>query len=192
MDFTGLVRALVSAGATPEMILAAVQSQDEYRALKREASRQRQIRKREKSLNNNIRVTVTTRDIPSPPFSPPSLSPTPPNITPPITPPTPEEAPALPPWLPLIEWNAFRQMRSKIRKPMTSHAEKLALGKLSKLRTSGHDAGQILDNSTMNGWQDLYEPKANGHAKFEEKSIGKVDSLEDKARRSEILRKYQN
>ncbi len=64
-------------------------------------------------------------------------------------------------WLPVSEWEAFKAMRAKIKKPMTEHAEKLALAKLDEFRAKGHDPTKILNQSILNNWQDLYEPKEN-------------------------------
>lgn len=69
----------------------------------------------------------------------------------------------LPDWMPLQAWEAFRQMREKIRKPLTAYAERLAITKLEKFRMKGHDPTEILNQSTFSDYQDLYEPKKNGH-----------------------------
>jgi hypothetical protein len=70
-------------------------------------------------------------------------------------------APFVPPdWIDATSWNAFVAMRKKIRKPMTDHAVGLMLEKLEKLHALGHDVKAILDKSTLNCWQDVYEPKA--------------------------------
>jgi hypothetical protein len=99
MNITALIRALVQSGATPEMILAAVESQENDMAHKREEARQRKIRQREreKYLQNNDSVTVTERDgsvtscdIPTPSSSLSLLSPIPPNNTLSPSTPTPE------------------------------------------------------------------------------------------------------
>lgn len=70
----------------------------------------------------------------------------------------------LPDWLPLPEWQGFQEMRNKIKKPMTARAERLAIGKLDEFRAKGHDPTEILNQSTFNDYQDLYEPKENRHA----------------------------
>lgn len=97
MNLTALISALVQAGATPDMILAAVKSQDEDKAKKREDARQRKIKERGKSLENNDHVTVTecdvtvtTCDTPSSSSPLPLLSPTPPYNSNPPSSPTPE------------------------------------------------------------------------------------------------------
>ena len=51
-------------------------------------------------------------------------------------------------------------MRTRIRKPLTEQAKRLAADKLLGLVAKGHSAAEILNNSTMNGWQGLFEPTA--------------------------------
>lgn len=71
----------------------------------------------------------------------------------------------LPDWMPLTEWEAFKDMRKRIKKPMTPHAEKLVIGKIDKYRIAGHDPTVMLNQSILNGWQDIYEPKENNYGK---------------------------
>jgi uncharacterized protein YdaU (DUF1376 family) len=72
----------------------------------------------------------------------------------------------LPDWMPLAEWEAFKEMRRKNKKPMTAHAEKLVIGKIDKYRNAGHDPTILLNQSILNGWQDIYEPKENKNAAY--------------------------
>lgn len=71
----------------------------------------------------------------------------------------PAGADPLPAWLPLDTWAAFLDMRKKIKKPATELAQKLLLKKLTAYRAADMDPEQILNQSIMNCWQDLYEPK---------------------------------
>lgn len=70
-----------------------------------------------------------------------------------------KEPAALPDWLDGESWKAFIEMRKRIKKPMTDHAEKLMIGKLEKLKSAGHDVKALLDKSIVNSWLDVYEPK---------------------------------
>ncbi len=70
----------------------------------------------------------------------------------------------LPVWLPLDAWNAFLDMRKKIKKPATDYAQTLLLKKLAAFYAADLDPGVILNQSIMNGWQDLYEPKERSTA----------------------------
>jgi hypothetical protein len=71
----------------------------------------------------------------------------------------------VPEWIDATSWNAFTAMRKKIKKPMTDHAIGLMIQKLAALRDAGHDVKSLLDNSTLNCWQDVYEPKAKDSAR---------------------------
>jgi uncharacterized protein YdaU (DUF1376 family) len=85
----------------------------------------------------------------------------PPTPTPTPTPKNKEEAQApLPDWVPVEAWNGYAEMRKKIRKPMTTRAQALVLKTLDRIRESGYSVEECLDNSTRNGWIDVYEPKA--------------------------------
>jgi hypothetical protein len=66
---------------------------------------------------------------------------------------------ALPDWVPAEAWAGYEQMRCKARKPMTDRARALALTKLQELAASGHPPGEVLDQSTLNNWQGLFEIK---------------------------------
>lgn len=67
-----------------------------------------------------------------------------------------------PEWLPLDAWNAFLDMRKKIKKPATDYAQKLLLKKLAAFYANDLDPSVILNQSIVNGWQDLYAPKEAG------------------------------
>lgn len=71
----------------------------------------------------------------------------------------------LPVWLPMEQWSAFKEMRKRIRKPMTDHAEKLALKKLQKFHADGKDVAAILDYNILNNYQGVFEPKGESHGK---------------------------
>lgn len=53
----------------------------------------------------------------------------------------------------------FIKMRQRIRKPMTNYALTLMLKKLDKMATSADVKILILNQSIVNGWQDVYELK---------------------------------
>lgn len=66
---------------------------------------------------------------------------------------------SLPDFIPVEAWDGFMEMRKTIKKPMTARAVTMAINKLKAMHDKGHNVGQILDKSTSNCWQDLYEPK---------------------------------
>jgi len=63
----------------------------------------------------------------------------------------------LPDWLPVESWNAFLEMRKKLRKPLTTAAVKLAIKRLGDLRSAGDDPKAVLEQSVLNGYQGLFE-----------------------------------
>lgn len=78
-----------------------------------------------------------------------------------------EQAPAtpsalveVPEWVPADAWAGFVENRKKIRHPLTSRAAKLVLAELVKLKAMGHPPGAVLDQSTRNGWRDVFELRA--------------------------------
>lgn len=76
-----------------------------------------------------------------------------------------EKAPAapapLPDWMPEEAWRGFLAMRTKIRKPPTDRAKELLIAKLDAMREGGDDIAAVLDQSTLNGWQDLFPLKTD-------------------------------
>lgn len=76
-------------------------------------------------------------------------------------------------WIDPESWEAFRDMRRRIKAPLTPYAEKLILRELVKLKAAGHDPQACLDQSIMLGWRDIFPVR--------EKSIQRVsvpDELE--------------
>lgn len=55
----------------------------------------------------------------------------------------------------------FIKMRKLIKKPMTDRALQLLISKLHKLANSPDKAVQVLNQSIVNNWQDIYELKVN-------------------------------
>lgn len=62
----------------------------------------------------------------------------------------------LPEYIDPEAWSGWIEARKKIKKPPTERALKLALKKLEKLREEGEDPNAVLDQSTLNSWQDLF------------------------------------
>lgn len=69
------------------------------------------------------------------------------------------DPPEIPEWMPLLQWNGWIEARRKARHPPTNLALRLAIAKLERFREQGHNVAQILANSMMSNWSDLYEPK---------------------------------
>ena len=65
----------------------------------------------------------------------------------------------IPPFINPEIWKDFEAMRKRIRKPMSERAKKLIV---SKLQSLGEDkANEILDQSIVNCWQDVYPLKTD-------------------------------
>lgn len=73
--------------------------------------------------------------------------------------------PTLPDWVPADAWAGFLEMRTRVHRPMTSAAMRLAIAKLEKLRAHGHDVRAVLEQSTLGSWTGLYEIKPDGAGK---------------------------
>lgn len=71
---------------------------------------------------------------------------------------------APPDWVPLDAWNAYVEMRIKVRKPMTDYAKSLAVRTLAELANQGCDPIAVLENSVQNSWLGLFavKKKING------------------------------
>lgn len=65
----------------------------------------------------------------------------------------------LPDFIPIQIWNDFKEMRLKIRKPMTEKAEELMIKKLIDFNARGVNVITAIENSIINTWQDIFEPK---------------------------------
>lgn len=70
----------------------------------------------------------------------------------------------LPDWIPSKSWDAWVEMRLSIKRPLTEHAKALAVKKLERLQGQGFQPADVLDQSTLNGWQDLFPLKADRRA----------------------------
>ena len=66
---------------------------------------------------------------------------------------------ALPEWLPPATWDAFLQMRRKIKAPTTPYAEVLIIRELNKLRGQGHDPTLVLEQSIKLDYKGVFPPK---------------------------------
>ena len=67
----------------------------------------------------------------------------------------------LPDWMPIEPWADFVAMRRAKgkRAPFTVAAAKGIVVELGKLRDSGHDPGEVLRASVVNGWSGVFAPK---------------------------------
>ena len=65
----------------------------------------------------------------------------------------------LPEWVDREAWNAFEEMRKKIKAPLTDYARHMAVKDLEKLLGNGQDPKDILDQSTVKCWRGLFPVK---------------------------------
>lgn len=63
---------------------------------------------------------------------------------------------APPEWVHRQSWDAFEEMRLRLRKPLTDHARRLLVGKLEKLRDAGDDARLVIEQSVENSWKGFF------------------------------------
>lgn len=75
-----------------------------------------------------------------------------------------EEPFVMPEWVPGDEWEAFVEMRRKLRKPPTDFAIRLIVKELDKLRCLGQAPDAVLQQSIRNSWQDVF-PLREGSGK---------------------------
>jgi len=66
---------------------------------------------------------------------------------------------ALPEWVPVDNWEAWLEVRKKLKVPNTPRSLLLAVKSLDKLRSAGNDPAAVLDQSTERGWRGLFELK---------------------------------
>lgn len=71
----------------------------------------------------------------------------------------PQAAFALPVGIDRSAWDGYEEMRKKKRCALTDHGRDLCLKKLESLKRAGHDPTEVLNQSTMHGWQGLFEVK---------------------------------
>lgn len=69
----------------------------------------------------------------------------------------------LPDWVPGEDWKSFDDSRKKLRKPMTNFAKSLVIKELDRLRSEGHDPGEVLRLAVRRGWLDVYAPKTEAN-----------------------------
>lgn len=65
----------------------------------------------------------------------------------------------LPDWIPADKWDAWTEMRTRLRKPLTDWARHRAVLKLENLQEQGHPPGQVLAQSAFAGWAGLFPIK---------------------------------
>lgn len=67
----------------------------------------------------------------------------------------------LPDWIKPETWQAYEEMRKKIRKPMTERARDLIIKKLLEMKQAGQDANAVLEQSVMSSWTGIFPIKTD-------------------------------
>ncbi len=70
-----------------------------------------------------------------------------------------EEILEIPSWLNKEVWSNFIEHRKALKKPMTPQAIKLAFKKLEEFKNQGYNPEDVINQSILNGWLGLFEPK---------------------------------
>jgi len=65
----------------------------------------------------------------------------------------------LPDWIDSNVWEAFMEFRKKQKALPSNHAKMLLIDKLAKLKSSGNDPNEVLNQSIMNNWKGLFPLK---------------------------------
>jgi hypothetical protein len=66
---------------------------------------------------------------------------------------------ALPAWVPQDAWEAWLEVRGRIRAPNTKRALAIALKDLDRYRGEGCDPRAVLEAATVKGWRGLFPVK---------------------------------
>ena len=64
-----------------------------------------------------------------------------------------------PEWIPQEHWQAWLDMRQKMRKPATDWAKELAVLRLQDLRDQGFPVTLIIAEATLRNWLTFYPPQ---------------------------------
>lgn len=67
-----------------------------------------------------------------------------------------KEEVAPPEWIPAATWAAFREMRKKIRAPLTPTAERLLIQKLGYMQAEGQSPVAVIEQSIERGWRGFF------------------------------------
>ncbi len=92
-----------------------------------------------------------------------STQPTVPNHNNPLNPPKGGDNVEIPDWIKPETWSAFKEMRQKIRAPLTDSAAKLLLNKLARFRAADDDPNLVLEQSIMNSYRGVFPLKGGGN-----------------------------
>jgi hypothetical protein len=96
----------------------------------------------------------------------------------------------LPDWLPLDAWNAYLEVRQKLRAPNTANATSLLLVKLTTLRSEGHDPKTVIEQSIERGWRSFFQPKGDHNARPTGTRPSTIDIIRQGTARARAAREH--
>ena len=71
-----------------------------------------------------------------------------------------------PEWLDLNLWSEFKKFRTKIKAPLTDHAEKINIEKLKSLKLQGNDPAEVINQTIERGWKGFFPIQAQQNKKW--------------------------
>lgn len=141
-------------------------------------------------LSSPLNSAVVTPEVSSPP--PPKSVPKPPKsvhpepLEPSIR--TIKEPLLIPAFISADDFFDFVAMRKDMKKPMNENAQRLAIRKLERWYHDGHDPNEILQNSTMNSYQGLFEPKEHKNGNKKNNIDNQLADMLERNRRGELTK----
>ena len=184
MSIAPILRELIAAGLSGDALCAAVERIEASRLPVRSSNAERQQRYRDRKsgidpVTHNVTdvtdVTLVSLGSDGSPkiISNPSF---PPQPSPLVSAGASVANPAkpkieIPDWVPAEQWAGFVAMRRASKAAFTVNAARLIIVELGKLKDAGQPPGDVLDQSTRNGWRDVFEIKG----KTNERSMGRND-----------------
>ena len=178
MSITPILRELIAAGLSGDALCAAVERIEAARLPVRSSNAERQQRYRDRQsgidpVTRNVTDVTDVTDVTpvslgsdgspkiiSNPSFPPQPSPSAPSGADEVGPVKPSRPKVdVPDWVPPEPWANFVAMRRASRAAFTVNAAKLILTELEKLKDAGEPPGDVLDQSTRNGWRDVFAIK---------------------------------
>lgn len=183
MSYAALIREMIEAGATPQVILIAVEAmeaRDNAEADRKERAAARKRAQRDRERDSHATVTGRSQDMDgTDPLSPaPLLSPHTPQTTPhphtpvSITPRAREAKPfdACPDGIEPSHWRDFLANRRAKRLPNTETAYRGVMRKLAELTNDEWPPGRLMQAIVEKGWASIHDPRneqefQNGHVR---------------------------
>jgi hypothetical protein len=158
--------ALILSGCTAEQIVALVKADMAEReanlVVRRVKDAERQRRRRSRGVTRTRRDAPPIESIHTPPEASEDKSSSPPTFV-------------LPADIPADSWAGWIDMRKRIKKSPTAHAQSLAVTELRRLRDEeGWPPGDVLNHCTMNSYQGIYPPKGRANGKSVSQQLGKT------------------